>query len=44
MFRINYTARVNLPENLILLIKFFEQFFFREQMKGFVIAINKYIK
>jgi hypothetical protein len=44
MFRINYAARVNLPEDLILLIEFFKQFFFREQVKSFLTIINKYIK
>jgi hypothetical protein len=42
--RINHAARVNFPKNFISLIKFFKQFFSREQMKNFVIIINKYAK
>jgi hypothetical protein len=44
MFRINNTARVNLPEDLTSLIKFFKQFFPREQVKDFVTAINEYAR
>jgi hypothetical protein len=44
MSRINYAARVNFPEDLTLPIEFFEQFFPREQVEGFVTAINKYVR
>jgi hypothetical protein len=44
MPRTNYAARVNFPEDLTLLIEFFEQFFPREQVEGFVTAINKYVR
>jgi hypothetical protein len=42
MPRINHTIFYNFSEGLTLLIKIFSQFFTREQVKGFVIVINKY--
>jgi hypothetical protein len=44
MPRTNHAAHVNLPENLTSPIEFFEQFFPREQMEGFVTATNKYAR
>ena len=44
MPRTNHTARVNLPEDLTSSIEFFEQFFPRKQIEGFVTTTNKYTK
>jgi hypothetical protein len=44
MSRTNYAARVNLPEDFTSLIELFKQFFPREQVEGFVTAINKYVR
>jgi hypothetical protein len=44
MPRTNYAARVNFSEDLTSSIEFFEQFFFREQVEGFVIATNEYAR